>query len=126
MFHVFNNNIYADFITASNSSDLTEPKCYKTKHWLVVWQLKQAKTCIWNWVLKTIFYFTLFFEKEHSIAENTKYLWRIHNLFITNKLSLQLEALSNCDNFTVITILCNNDVLTWDYKNNNKYQVAMS
>ena len=32
--------------------------------------------------------------------------------FITNKLSLQLEALSNCDNFTVITILYNNDVLT--------------
>ena len=41
-----------------------------------------------------------------------------------NKLSLQLEGLSNCDNFTVITILCNNDVLTWDYKNNNKYQVT--
>ena len=55
-----------------------------------------------------------------------KYLQRIHNLFITNKLSLLLEALSNCDNFTVITILCNNDVLTWDYKNNNKYQVTMS
>ena len=32
--------------------------------------------------------------------------------FITNKLSFQLEALSNCDNFTVITILYNNDVLT--------------
>ena len=46
--------------------------------------------------------------------------------FITNKLSLQLEALSNCDNFTVITILYNNDVLTWDYKDNNKYQVTMS
>ena len=45
--------------------------------------------------------------------------------FITNKLSLQLEALSNCDNFTVITILYN-DVLTWDYKDNNKYQVTMS
>ena len=64
-----------------------------------------------------------------------KYLRRIHNLFIylfiyfffiTNKLSLQLEALSNCDNFTVITILYNNDVLTWDYKDNNKYQVTMS
>ena len=41
-------------------------------------------------------------------------------------LSLQLEALSNCDNFTVITILYNNDVLTWDYKDNNKYQVTMS
>ena len=46
--------------------------------------------------------------------------------FITNKLSLQLEALSYCDNFTVITILYNNDVLTWDYKDNNKYQVTMS
>ena len=55
-----------------------------------------------------------------------KYLPQIHNLFATNKLSLQLEALSNCDNFTVITILCNNDVLTCDYKNNNKYQVAIS
>ena len=55
-----------------------------------------------------------------------KYLQRIDNLFITNKLSLQLEALSNCDNFTVITILYNNDVLTWDYKNNNKYSVVMS
>ena len=61
-----------------------------------------------------------------------KYLRRIHNFFfyffffITNKLSLQLEALSNCDNFTVITILYNNDVLTWDYKDNNKYQVTMS
>ena len=37
-----------------------------------------------------------------------------------------LEALSNCDNFTVIIILYNNDVLTWDYKDNNKYQVTMS
>ena len=55
-----------------------------------------------------------------------KYLRRINNFFITNKLSLQLEALSNCDNFTGITILYNNDVLTWDYKDNNKYQVAMS
>ena len=55
-----------------------------------------------------------------------KYLRRIHNFFITNKLSLQLEALSNCDNFTVITILYNNDVLTWVYKDNNKYQVTMS
>ena len=35
-----------------------------------------------------------------------KYLPKIHHLFIlTNKLSLQLEALSNCDNFTVIKIL---------------------
>ena len=54
------------------------------------------------------------------------HLRRIHYLFITNKLSLRLEALSNYDNFTVITILHNNDVLTWDYKNNNRYQVAMS
>ena len=55
-----------------------------------------------------------------------KYLRRIHNLFITNKLSLQQEALSNCDNFTMIIILYNDYVLTWDYKNNNKYQVTMS
>ena len=35
-----------------------------------------------------------------------KYLRQFHNTFIiTNKLSLQLEALSNCDNFTGITIL---------------------
>ena len=55
-----------------------------------------------------------------------RYLRRIHNLFITNKLSLQLEALSNCDNFIAITILDNNGVLTWDYKDNKKYQVTMS
>ena len=55
-----------------------------------------------------------------------KYLRRIHNLIITNKLSLQLEALSDCDNFTVITILYNNDALTWDYKDNSKYQVTVS
>ena len=54
------------------------------------------------------------------------YLQRIHNLVITNKLLLLLEGLSNCDNFTVITILYKIDVLTWDYKNNNKYQVTMS
>ena len=30
-------------------------------------------------------------------------------------LLLQLEAISNCDNFTMITILYNNDILTWDY-----------
>ena len=54
------------------------------------------------------------------------HLRRIHYLFITNKLSLRLEALSNYDNFTVITILRNNDVLTLDYKNNNRYQVTMS
>ena len=50
----------------------------------------------------------------------------MHNLFITNKLSFQLEALSNCDNFTVSTILYNNGVLTWDYRDNNKYQVTLS
>ena len=55
-----------------------------------------------------------------------KYLPRINNLFITNKLSLQLKALSNCDNFTMITILYINDALTWDYEDNNKYQVTMS
>ena len=40
------------------------------------------------------------------------YLPQIDTLFATNKLSLQLEALSNCGNFNVITILYNNDVLT--------------
>ena len=43
-----------------------------------------------------------------------------------NKLLLQLKALSNSDNFTVITILYNNDELTRDNKNNNKCQVTMS
>ena len=62
----------------------------------------------------------------YSIAENTKVFMTNPYFFFTNKLSLQLEALSNCDNFTVITILYNNDVLTWDYKDNNKYQVTMS
>ena len=57
------------------------------------------------------------------LQEIKKFLQRIHNLFTTNK--LQLEALSNCDNFTVITILCNNEALAWDYKDNNKYQVTM-
>ena len=57
--------------------------------------------------------------------------WKIGALkslikFLEKYLSLQLEALSNCDNFTVITVLYNNNVLTWDYKNNNKYQVTMS
>ena len=60
------------------------------------------------------------------LQEIKKYLQRIHNLFITNKLSPRLEVLSNCDNFIVITILYNTDVLTWDYKHNNKNQVAMS
>ena len=56
-----------------------------------------------------------------------KYLRQILDLFITNMLSLQLEALSNCYNFSVITILHNNDdILTWDCKNNNKYQATMS
>ena len=54
-----------------------------------------------------------------------KYLQQIHNFLITNKLLLELEALSNCDKFTMITILYNNDILMCDYKNNNKYQVAM-
>ena len=46
-----------------------------------------------------------------------KYLQCIYNSFITNKLSLQLEAWSDCDKFTIITILpfySNNDILTWD------------
>ena len=61
-----------------------------------------------------------------SMLQNIqKYLRRIHNLF-TTKLSFQLEALSNCYNFTKITILYNTNVLTWDYKDNNKYQVTMS
>ena len=59
------------------------------------------------------------------LQEIKKCLRRIHNLFITKKLSPWLEVLSNCDNFTVITILYNTDVFTWDYKH-NKYQVAMS
>ena len=62
---------------------------------------------------------------QSMLQKIQKYLRRINNLFITNKLLLLLEALSNCDNFTVITILYNNDVLTWDYKNKNKYQVTM-
>ena len=57
--------------------------------------------------------------------EIQKYLRQFHNLFITSKLVLQLEALSNCDNFIVIIIIYNNDALTWNYKDNNKYQVTM-
>ena len=62
---------------------------------------------------------------QSMLQKIQKYLQQVHNLFITNKLSLLLEALSNCDYFTMITIL-HNDVLTFDYKNNNKYQVTMS
>ena len=62
---------------------------------------------------------------QSMLQKIQKYLRRIHNLFITNKFSLQLEALSNCDNFSVITILHNNDLLTKDYKGNDKYQVTM-
>ena len=60
-----------------------------------------------------------------SLQKIQKYVRRIHNLFISYKLSLQLEALSNYGNLTIITILYNNDVLTWDDKDNNKYQVTM-
>ena len=34
-----------------------------------------------------------------------KYLQQIHNIFITNKLPLQLEALSSCEKLTVIKTL---------------------
>ena len=62
---------------------------------------------------------------QSMLQKIQKYLQQIHNLFITNKLSLLLEALSNCGYFTMITIL-HNDVLTCDYKSNNKYQVTIS
>ena len=39
------------------------------------------------------------------LQKTKKYLRQIHNIFITNKLSLQLEGLSNCGNSTGITIL---------------------
>ena len=64
--------------------------------------------------------------KYKSIYDESITFFFFFFFLIKNKLSLQLEALSNCDNFTVITILYNNDVLTWDYKDNNKYQVTMS
>ena len=43
---------------------------------------------------------------EPVVQKIQMYLQQIYNLFITNKLSYQLEALSNCDNITVITITC--------------------
>ena len=43
-----------------------------------------------------------------------KYLRRIHIIFITNKLSLHLEALSNGENSPGLQFYSNNDVLTWD------------
>ena len=62
--------------------------------------------------LSTIYWvWNYLYVDSHIVAENTKYLWPIHNLCITNKLSLQLEALSNYDNFIVITISYNSDVL---------------
>ena len=57
--------------------------------------------------------------KYRVFTRNTQFVYH-------NKLSLPLEALSNCDNFTVITILYNNYVLTWNNKSNNKYQVTIS
>ena len=41
------------------------------------------------------------------LQKNTKvFIQQMHNLFVfTNKLALQLGALSDCDNFTEITIL---------------------
>ena len=100
----------------------------KRKLWLLYFYIS---TLIKNVIVTIILYIHIYiksFKCRHSanVVEITKYLWRIHNLFFTNKLSLQLEALSNCDNFILITILYNNDVLAWDYKNNNKYQVTMS
>ena len=43
---------------------------------------------------------------QNNVAEKCKIIYDKHNLFIfINKLLLQLEALSNLDNFTVITII---------------------
>ena len=62
MLHMFNSNAYSDFRTGYKQvmifdlSDLTEPKCHKTKQ-LIVW-LKQANTNIWNWAFETIFFDT--------------------------------------------------------------------
>ena len=51
---------------------------------------------------------TLSVVSHATVAENTKVFTTnpfFFFIYITNKLSLQLEALSNCDNFTVITII---------------------
>lgn len=46
-----------------------------------------------------------FFRLQRMVQKMLKYLQQIHEIFSANKLLLQLEALSNCDNFIVITIL---------------------
>ena len=49
---------------------------------------------------------TLTVEAWDQLQKIQKYLQHIHNiLFITSKFSLHLEALSSCDNFTMITNL---------------------
>ena len=79
-------------------------------------QLYWNHTSAWVFSCKFAAYFQNTFFKEHLWVAASVYIMlqkiQIHNLFITNKFSLLLEALSNCDNFTVITILYNNDVLT--------------
>ena len=49
-----------------------------------------------------------------------KYLQPTHDIIFKNRLYFQLEALSNCEKYIVITIYSNNDVLTWNYQE-NKY-----
>ena len=51
---------------------------------------------------------------EPVVQKIQMYLQQIYNLFITNKLSYQLEALSNCDNITMVIITC-------VYSDNSKY-----
>ena len=50
------------------SSGLTEPKCHKTKHYLVVWLKHLPRLTFENWVLKTIFYFTKSFLKRNVVS----------------------------------------------------------
>lgn len=55
--------------------------------------------------------FSVFLNNPVVLQKMQKYLRWSHDLFITNKFSLQLEAWSNCGNFTVIIILYSNDLL---------------
>ena len=67
MLHMFNNNIYTDFRTTCNESDLTEPKCHKTNHYRIgclpaeTGQDKQMKL---SPQIHVSFY--SFFHKKHS------------------------------------------------------------
>ena len=65
-----------------------------------------------NCILKAA---SVYLQHHFSWSENTKYLRRIHYLFITNKLSLQLEALYNCDKSILNKSICSVSLELFDW-----------